>query len=84
VQRLEPQETTVVELKAKVDSLEPFRKKLESLKAEHVGIFRQVDTYYEVPQGRLKLRETEGENGASRLLRKTRRRRSQTKPSFHN
>ena len=64
MQRLKPQETTIVELKAKVDNLEPFRKKLESLKAEHVGTFRQVDTYYEVPQGRLKLRETEGRNGA--------------------
>jgi len=64
VQRLKPQETTIVELKAKVDNLEPFRKKLESLKAEYVGIFRQIDMYYEVPQGRLKLRETEGENGA--------------------
>ena len=64
MQRLKPQETTIVELKAKVDNLEPFRKKLESLKAEYVGVFRQTDTYYEVPQGRLKLRETEGENGA--------------------
>ena len=64
MQRLKPRETTIVELKAKVDNLEPYRKKLESLKAEHVGTFRQIDTYYEVPQGRLKLRETEGENGA--------------------
>jgi adenylate cyclase class 2 len=64
VQRLKPQETTIVELKAKVDNLEPFRKKLESLKTEYVGIFHQVDTYYEVPQGRLKLREIESENGA--------------------
>jgi adenylate cyclase class 2 len=64
VQRLKPQETTIVELKAKVDNLEPFRKKLESLKAEHIGAVRQIDTYYEVPQGRLKLRETEGENEA--------------------
>ena len=63
VQRLKLQETTIVELKVKVDNLEPFRKKLKSLKAEYVGIFRQVDTYYEVPQGRLKLREIEGENG---------------------
>jgi predicted adenylyl cyclase CyaB len=64
VQPLKPRETTIVELKAKVDSLESFRKKLESLKAEYVGVFRQTDTYYEVPQGRLKLRETEGESGA--------------------
>jgi len=59
---LKLQETTIVELKAKVGSLEPFREKLESLNAEYVGTFRQVDTYYEVPQGRLKLRETEGES----------------------
>jgi len=64
VQRLKPRETTIVELKAKVGSLEPFRKKIESLKAEYVGTFRQIDTYYEVPQGRLKLRETEGKNKA--------------------
>ncbi len=64
MQRLKPKETTIVELKTKVDNLEPYRKKLESLKAEHVGTFRQIDTYYEVPQGRLKLRETDRENGA--------------------
>jgi len=62
--RLEPQETSIVELKAKVGSLKPFREKLESLNAEYVGTFHQVDTYYEVPQGRLKIRETEGESGA--------------------
>jgi adenylate cyclase class 2 len=64
LQRLKPQEKTIVELKAKADSLEPLREKLESLKAEYIGTFRQVDTYYEVPQGRLKLRETEGANKA--------------------
>ncbi|MEM2970342.1 MAG: CYTH domain-containing protein, partial [Candidatus Bathyarchaeia archaeon] len=57
-----PIETTIVELKAKVDSLQPFKEKLRSLGAEHVGTFRQIDTYFEVPQGRLKIRETEGKD----------------------
>ncbi|MBS7657027.1 MAG: class IV adenylate cyclase [Candidatus Bathyarchaeia archaeon] len=59
-----PIETTIVELKAKVDSLQPFKEKLRSLGAEYVGTFRQIDTYFEVPQGRLKIRETEGKNEA--------------------
>jgi predicted adenylyl cyclase CyaB len=57
-----PKETTIVELKAKVESLEPFRQKLDEMSAERMGTFRQIDTYYEVPAGRLKLRETDGED----------------------
>lgn len=49
-------EHTLVELKAKVDSLEPIRRRLEALKAKHVGTFQQTDTYFDVPKGRLKLR----------------------------
>lgn len=59
---LKHEEISLVEMKAKVDSLEPFRRKLVALKAKHVGTFRQTDTYYEVPTGRLKLRETEGQS----------------------
>jgi predicted adenylyl cyclase CyaB len=57
-------EASLVEMKAKVDSLKPFQQKLQELSAKHVGAFHQVDTYYDIPQGRLKLRETEGENKA--------------------
>ncbi len=58
----EPKEAIIVELKAKVKSLKPFGEKLRSLGAEYVGTFRQIDTYFEVPQGRLKIRETEGKD----------------------
>ena len=51
-------EQTLVEIKAKIDDINLTRKKLTSLKAEHVGTFRQIDTYFAVPKGRLKLRET--------------------------
>jgi adenylate cyclase class 2 len=50
----------MVELKAKVDDLASLRKKLTSSGAERNGIFHQTDTYYNVPKGRLKLREVEG------------------------
>jgi predicted adenylyl cyclase CyaB len=54
-------EHTLVELKAKVDSLEPIRRKLEALKSKHVGTFQQTDTYFDVPKGRLKLRQINSE-----------------------
>jgi predicted adenylyl cyclase CyaB len=38
--------------------------KLMDLGAYHVGIFHQIDTYYNVPKGRLKLREIKGEKKA--------------------
>ena len=49
----------MVELKAKVDNLTTIRNKLIQYGAEQVGVFHQIDTYYEVPNGRLKLREIE-------------------------
>jgi predicted adenylyl cyclase CyaB len=60
MQILEKSEGNLIELKARADSLEDFRKKLKAMGARHVGTFRQIDTYFEVPKGRLKLRETEG------------------------
>ena len=51
-------EQTLVESKAKIDDIDLTRKKLTTLNAEHVGTFRQIDTYFAVPKGRLKLRET--------------------------
>lgn len=47
----------MIELKAHVDDLEVLRKKLTRLGAEYIGIFHQKDHYFEVPEGRLKLRE---------------------------
>lgn len=57
-------EHKMVELKAKVDDLDVVRRKLTSLGAQHVGTFRQIDVYFNVPEGRLKLREVEGNNKA--------------------
>ena len=54
-------ELTLVELKAKVDSLEPIRRRLEALKSKHVGTFQQTDIYFDVPKGRLKLRQINSE-----------------------
>ena len=64
MRRLAEKETHLVELKAKVDDLVRVRRKLKELNAEYVGTFTQKDTYYAVPQGRLKLRETGGEEKA--------------------
>jgi predicted adenylyl cyclase CyaB len=47
----------MVELKAKVDDLAPIRKTLTQHGADRIGVFHQIDTYYKVPKGRLKLRE---------------------------
>lgn len=52
----------MVELKAHVDDLEVLRKKLTRLGAEYIGTFHQKDQYFEVPEGRLKLREVEENN----------------------
>ena len=55
-------EHKMVELKAKVDDLKVVRKKLTILRAKRIGKFRQIDIYFNVPEGRLKLREVEGSN----------------------
>lgn len=52
-------EHKMVELKAKVDDLDVVRRKLTILGAERIGTFRQVDVYFNVPEGRLKLREVQ-------------------------
>lgn len=57
-------ENKLVELKAKVDDLDVVRKKLTSLGTHHIGTFRQIDVYFNVPEGRLKLREVEGSDEA--------------------
>lgn len=50
----------LVELKAKVQNLQVIRNKLTAVGAKHVGVFHQIDIYFHVPKGRLKLREIEG------------------------
>jgi len=53
-----------VELKAKVKDLDVVRSKLTSLGAQCTGTFRQIDVYFDVPIGRLKLREVGDDNEA--------------------
>jgi len=53
-------EDKLVELKAKVDDLDVVRRKLTSLGAHCKGTFPQIDFYFNVPEGRLKLRQVEG------------------------
>ena len=54
----------MVEMKARLDSLDEVRTKLLESGATRIGVFHQVDTYYHVPKGRLKLRETRGKTAA--------------------
>ena len=54
----------MVELKARVDTLDQVRKRTLDLGAHHVGIFQQTDVYFNVPKGRLKLREVKGTDKA--------------------
>ena len=46
-----------LEFKAKCHSLESLRSRLVNLKAEHRRTMEQIDTYFNVPKDRLKLRE---------------------------
>jgi adenylate cyclase class 2 len=57
-------EHEIMELKAKVLDLEVVRRRLTRLGALHMGTFRQIDVYFDVHEGRLKLREVEGKNNA--------------------
>ena len=50
-----------VELKAKYEDLEQARTLATALGARFLGVLHQRDTYFAVPKGRLKLRETEKE-----------------------
>lgn len=51
-----------VEFKAKVDNLEQYENKLQSLNPKFVGLDHQIDTYFNAQVGRLKLREGSIEN----------------------
>jgi adenylate cyclase class 2 len=57
----------MVELKAKVSDHEVLRKKLSAIGAKHAGTFRQTDSYFRVPEGRLKLR-TVKDDGTAELI----------------
>jgi predicted adenylyl cyclase CyaB len=54
----------MVELKARVSDHDFLKKKLSALGAVYVGTFQQTDLYFEVPEGRLKLREVKGDSTA--------------------
>lgn len=47
-----------IEIKASYKNFDNARKICESMNAVYVGIDYQVDTYFKVPEGRLKLRES--------------------------
>jgi len=51
-----------IEIKAKTDNQEYIRKILKSKKAEYKGTDNQIDTYFNISSGRLKLREGNIEN----------------------
>jgi len=50
------------EFKARLRDEEGVRAALKKLRARHIGNDRQVDTYFRVPRGRLKVREGRIEN----------------------
>ena len=54
--------TKNIEFKARVAELETFEEKLKRANPLFVGLDHQIDTYYNVPNGRLKLREGNIEN----------------------
>ena len=51
-----------IEIKARCKDLSRIRKILESRNARYIGKDHQIDTYFKVAQGRLKLREGKIEN----------------------
>ncbi len=51
-----------VEFKAKASNLAILEEKLQALNPKFIGIDHQIDTYFNVPKGRLKLREGNIEN----------------------
>jgi predicted adenylyl cyclase CyaB len=53
---------TVIEIKARCEDHAAIRKILESQNARHIGKDHQIDTYFRVNKGRLKLREGHIEN----------------------
>ena len=69
--KMESQSTAshkMVELKARVNELDGLRKKINELGSKFVGTFHQKDTYFQVPEGRLKLREVKGSSDAELIF----------------
>ncbi|PIS47053.1 MAG: adenylate cyclase [Elusimicrobia bacterium CG08_land_8_20_14_0_20_51_18] len=62
-----------IEIKAKIKDPVKIRKILESLRAEFRGLDRQIDTYFNVLSGRLKLREGRIENSLIYYKRKNKK-----------
>ena len=50
-----------LEIKARYENLSQVKKIAEKIGARHITVLHQIDTYFVVPKGRLKLREIEGE-----------------------
>lgn len=51
-----------IEIKAQVENIDPLFERAESLPAVFQWQRQQIDTYFKVPQGKLKLREETGQN----------------------
>ncbi|MDI3340350.1 MAG: class IV adenylate cyclase [Sphaerobacter sp.] len=54
-----------LEFKARVDDLDAVRRAATALGARDEGAWRDIDTYFHVPRGRLKLRRTVGQPGGT-------------------
>jgi predicted adenylyl cyclase CyaB len=50
-----------IELKARVASLDAVRSTAQKLATRQLGLVHQIDTYFHVPRGRLKLRQIDGQ-----------------------
>ncbi len=50
-----------IEFKAELRDLDAARTQCQILNAQHIGFLRQTDTYFKLPDGRLKIREAPGE-----------------------
>ena len=58
----------MIELKARIEDQNDIRKKLSNLGAEYKGSFLQIDHYFNVPEGRLKLRTVENSDIAELIF----------------
>jgi len=54
---------TNIEIKAKILNLENFRRKIEKLNVKETSEIFQEDTFFKIPQGRLKLRVFSADKG---------------------
>ena len=48
---------TNIEIKVKVNDLDAIEKIAQSINAKFIGLINQVDTFFDIPTGKLKLRE---------------------------